>query len=79
MRHILVEPVRDGLEVFGRRSVAGLELAQGQHVDLAGDAIVVVATFDAEQVAFPAILVGRADAAVTVLAVIALDDLGMYV
>lgn len=37
--------------------MAGLELAQGQYVDLAGDAVVVVAAFDAQQIAFPAVFV----------------------
>ncbi|MNG07408.1 hypothetical protein D3C84_907060 [compost metagenome] len=52
-------------------------MAQGQYVDLAGDAVVVVAAFDAQQIAFPAVLVGGANATVAELAVVALDDVGM--
>lgn len=77
MRHILVEPVRNGLEVFGRRAMAGLELAQSQYVDLAGDAVIMVAALDAQHVAFPAVFVRCANAAVAELAVVALDDVGV--
>lgn len=59
--------------------MAALKSAQGLHIDLASDAVVVVATLDAQKVALPAILVGRTDAAVAVLPVIALDDVGVDV
>lgn len=59
--------------------MAGLELAQAQYVDFTCNAVVVVATLDAQYVAFPAVLVGCADTTITEAAVVALDDIGMNI
>ena len=59
--------------------MAGLELAQRQDIDLTGDAVVMVAALDAQDIAPPAVLVGRADAAVAVAAVVALNNVGVHI
>ena len=56
-----------------------MELPQGLDVDFANDAVVGDATLDPKYVAFPTVLEWCADAAVAVLPIIALDNVGVHV
>ena len=59
--------------------MAGLKTAKCLHINFPGHAVVVNPTFDPQDISLPRVLTWRSNPTVAELAVIALDDKGMYV
>src|SRR5690606_29523654 len=71
--------IRHRFEPFGRRAIAALELAQGLNINLANHAIVGHTALDPQYITLPTVFGWCADAAITVLAVIALNNVSVHI
>jgi hypothetical protein len=59
--------------------MAGLKLAKYLDIYLAHHKVIVLASLYSHDITLPTILIGCSDAAIAVLAIIALNNIGMYV